>query len=118
MVTAGREVVCEIRLMDAGPWPLPAIQAATEWSIWRWVAGALAQDLAYRHARLSGGDVDVGDRREQCVLPEVVSLPPPGDLIKEVRFGPAVESCSGWHCVLGLLVLPPAEGALGQEALA
>ena len=33
---------------------------------------------------------DVGDRREQGALPEVVGLPP-GGLIKQVRFGPAME---------------------------
>jgi hypothetical protein len=62
------------------------------WSLWRWAARALGQVLAclaHRHARPDGGGADIGDRREQGVLPEVVGLPP-GDLIKQVRFGPAV----------------------------
>jgi hypothetical protein len=67
--------------------------------------------------RPAGGRADVGDRREQGVLPEVVGLPP-GDLIKQVRFGPAVDGCRGQHRVLQLGVLPAAEGALGQEPLA
>ena len=53
-----------------------------------------------------------GWRRRGCrrpprtgVLPEVVGLPP-GDLIKQVRFGPAMEVCCGQHCVLELLVFP------------
>ena len=52
-----------------------------------------------------------------ALLPEVVGLPP-GDLIEQVRFGPAMESCCGQHCVLELRVLPAAERALGQEPLA
>jgi hypothetical protein len=64
------------------------------------------------HARPAGGGADVGDRREQGVLPEVVGLPP-GDLIQQVRFGPALEGCRGRHGVLELGVLPAAEGALG-----
>jgi hypothetical protein len=63
------------------------------------------------------GGADVGDRREQGVLPEVVGLLP-GDLIKQVWFGPAMEGCCGQHCVLELLDFPAAEGALGQEPLA
>ena len=62
-------------------------------SLWRWVARALGQVLAclaHRDARPAGGGADVGDRREQGVLPEVVGLPP-GDLIEQVRFGPAME---------------------------
>jgi hypothetical protein len=43
---------------------------------------------------------------------------PPGDLIEQVRFSPAMEGCCGQHCVLELGVLPAAEGALGQEPLA
>src|SRR5258708_6428493 len=35
-----------------------------------------------------------------------------------VRPGPAVEGCRGQHRVLELLVVPAAEGALGQEPLA
>ncbi len=31
---------------------------------------------------------------------------PPGHLTKQVWFGPAMEGCSGQHCVLELLVLP------------
>jgi hypothetical protein len=57
------------------------------------------------------------DRREQGVLPEVVGLPP-GDLIEQVRLGPAVEGCRGQHCVLELLVLPAMESVIGQEPLA
>jgi hypothetical protein len=83
------------------------------------VAGALSQVvacLAYRDARPAGGGADVGDRREQRVLPEVVGLAS-GDFIEQVRFGPAMESYCGQHRVLELLVLPTAEGAPGQEPL-
>ena len=89
-------------------------------SLWCRVAGALGQVLAclaYWHARPAGGGADVGDCREHGVLPEVVRLPP-GDLIKQVRVGPAMKSCRGQHCILELVVLPAAEGALGQEPLA
>jgi hypothetical protein len=34
------------------------------------------------------------------------------------RFGPALEGRCGQHCVLELVVLAAAEGALGQEPLA
>ena len=78
------------------------------WSLWRWVARALGQVLAHRHARPAGGGADAGDRREQGVLSEVVGLPP-GDLIEQVRFGPAMESCCGQHCVLEPRVLLAAE---------
>jgi hypothetical protein len=84
------------------------------------VARALGQVLAclaHRDARPAGGGADAGDRREQGVLPEVVGLPS-GDLIKQVRFGHAMEGCCGQHCVPELGVLPAAEGALGQEPLA
>jgi hypothetical protein len=84
------------------------------------VARALGQDLAclaHRDARLAGGGADVGDRREQGVLPEVVGLPL-GDLVKQVRFGAAMKGCCGQHRVLQLGVFPAAEGALGQEPLA
>jgi hypothetical protein len=67
--------------------------AAHSWSLWRWVARALAQVLAclaHRDARPAGGGADLGDRRVQGVLPEAVALPP-GDLIEQVRFGPAVD---------------------------
>jgi hypothetical protein len=79
--------------------------------------GQVLACLAHRHACPAGGGADVGYRREQGVLPEVVGLPP-GDLIKQIRIGPAVEGCCGQHCVLELLVLPTAEGGLGQEPLA
>ncbi len=78
--------------------------------------GQLLACLADRHAGPAGSGADVGDRRVQGVLPEVVGLPP-GDLIEQVRFGPAVDGRCGQHCVLELLVLPAAEGALGQELL-
>jgi hypothetical protein len=73
--------------------------------------------LAHWHARPTGGGADVGDRREQGVLPEVIGLPP-GDLIQQVRFGPAVEGRCCQHGVLELAVVPAAEGALRQEPLA
>jgi hypothetical protein len=79
-----------------------------KWSLWRRVAGATGQVLAclaHRHARPAGGGADIGDRREQGVLPEVVGLPP-GDLIQQVRFGPAVEGRCGQHRILELAVLP------------
>ena len=47
----------------------------------------------------------------------IVGLPP-GHLIKQVRFGPAMEGCCGQRRVLELRVFPAAEGAFGQEPLA
>jgi hypothetical protein len=79
--------------------------------------GQVLACLADRHARPAGGGADAGGRREQGVLPEVVGLPP-GHLIKQVRFGPAMKGCCGQRCVLDLLVFPAAEGALGKEPLA
>jgi hypothetical protein len=84
------------------------------------VARALSQILAclaHRDARPAGGGADVGDRRDQCVQPEVAGLPS-GDLIKQVRFGPALESGCGQHRVPELGVAPAAERALGPELLA
>ena len=75
-----------------GLWALP-LGPRQIGTLWRWVAGALGRVLAclaHRHARPAGGGADVGDRREQGALPEVVGLPP-GGLIKQVRFGPAME---------------------------
>jgi hypothetical protein len=75
---------------------------------WRGVARALDQVLAcltHRDARPAGGRTDVGDRREQGVLPEFVGLPP-GDLIQQVRLGPAVDGCRGQrraHRILAVL---------------
>ena len=89
-------------------------------ALWRRVSRALVQVLAClacRDARPAGSGADVGDRRVHGVLPEVVGLPR-GDLIKQVRFGPAVDSCCGQDRVLELCVLPSAEGCLGQEPLA
>ena len=80
-------------------------------------AGALSQVLAclaHRHARPAGGGADVGDRREQRVLPEVVSLPP-GNLIKQVRFGPAMEGCRGQHGVLELGFCRPRKAHSGKN---
>jgi len=73
--------------------------------------------LAHRDARPAGGGTDAGDRRVHGVLPEVVGLPR-GDLIEQVRSGPAVDGRCGQHCVAELRVLPSAEGGLGQEPLA
>jgi len=67
--------------------------------------------------RPAGGSADIGDRRVHGVLPEVVGLPR-GDLIKQVRLGPAVDARCRQYCVLELRVPPPAEGRLGQEPLA
>ena len=100
--------------------PVIAPAAVPDGSLWCRVAGALSQVLACladRHARPAGGGADVGDGSEQGVLLEVVALPP-GDLIEQVRVGPAMKSCRRQHRVLELLVLPAAEGALGQEPLA
>ena len=79
--------------------------------------GQVLARLAHRHAHPAGRGADVGDGREQRVLPEVVGLPP-GDLIQQVRFGHAMQGCRGQHRVLELRVLPTAEGALGQEPFA
>jgi hypothetical protein len=73
--------------------------------------------LAHRDTRPAGRGADVGDRRAHGVLPEVVGLPG-GDLVKQVRFGSAMDTCCGQDCVLELRVLPSAEGALGQVPLA
>ena len=73
--------------------------------------------LAHRCARPAGGGADVGDRGEQGVLAQVVGLPP-GDLLKQVRFGAAMDGRCSQHCVLELVVFPAAEGALGQEPVA
>src|SRR5437773_5273277 len=76
-----------------------------KWSLWRRVAGAPGQVLAclaHRHARPAGGRADIGDRREQGVLPEVVGLPP-GDLIKQVRLCPAAQRRRGQGRELKLL---------------
>jgi hypothetical protein len=84
------------------------------------VAGALVEVLACladRDARPARGGADAGDRRVHGVLPEVVGLPV-GDLLQQVRFGPAVDGRRGQDGVLQLGVLPAAEGALGQEPLA
>lgn len=100
--------------------PPIAVRGTPEWWLWCRVARALGQllaCLAHRHTGPVRGGTDVGDRCEQGVLPEVVGLPP-GDLIKQVRFGPAMEGCCGQHRVLELRVFPAAEGALGQEPLA
>ena len=95
------------------------VEAAPHWSLWRRMARALGKVLAclaHRHGRPAGGGADVSDRREQDVLPEVVALPP-GDLIKQIRLGPAAQGRCGQHRVPDFVVLPAAEGALGQEPL-
>jgi hypothetical protein len=79
--------------------------------------GQVLACLADRDARPAGGGADAGDRREQGVLPQVVGLPP-GHLIEQVRFGPAMKGCRGQHRVLELRVFPAAVGAPGQEPLA
>ena len=77
---------------------------ARSWQAWRTGTPAPA-----------GGGADADDRREQGVLPEIVALPP-GDLIQQVRFGPAMKGCRGEHCVLELRVLPAAEPARWRNA--
>lgn len=70
--------------------PVSGFRYAPELAAMTRVTGALAQVLAclpHRDARPAGGGADVGDRREQVVLPEVVGLPP-GDLIEQ-RYCPA-----------------------------
>jgi hypothetical protein len=82
-----------------------------DWSLRQWRARALSQVLAclaHRHARPAGRGADVGDRREQRVLPEVIGLPP-GNLLQQVRFGPALEGGRGQYRVLELRVLPAAK---------
>src|SRR6185437_3490376 len=81
--------------------------------------GALAEIMACltdRDARPAGGGADAGDRRVHGVVPEVVGLPV-GDLLQQVRLGPAVDGRRGQDRVLELRVLPSVEGALGQEPL-
>jgi len=54
-----------------------------------WAPGQLLACTVHRNARPAGGGADVGDRREQGVLPKVVGRLP-GDLIKQgQRVGPA-----------------------------
>src|SRR5579863_5783332 len=72
--------------------------------------------LADRHADPAGGGPKIGDGCVEGVFPEVVGLPP-GNLIEQVRLGPAVQCCRGQDGVLELLVLPAAEPAFRQESL-
>ena len=65
-------------------------------------------------ARPTGGGANVGEGREQGVLLEMIGLPP-GDLIEQVRFGPAVEGCGGQHCALELGVLRPRKVVSGRN---
>jgi hypothetical protein len=65
-------------LCSAAPPSSDRFRCFPKWSLWRWVVRALGQVLAcraHRHARPAGGGADVGGRREQGVLPEVVGLP-------------------------------------------
>src|SRR5690348_16706465 len=87
--------------------------------LWRGAVLALGQVLAclaHGDACPAGGRTQIGGGCEQGVLPEVVGLPP-GDLIKQVRVGAAVQRGRDQDRVLELLVLPAAEGAFGQEPL-
>ena len=67
-----------------------------------------------RHAGPARGGADIGDRRVQGVLPEVIGLPP-GDLVEQVWLSAAAQRRRGQDGELKLLALPAAEGALGQE---
>src|SRR5580692_6233275 len=76
-------------------------------SLWRRVVRALAQVLAclaHRDTRPAGGSADVGDRRVRGVLPEIVGLPR-GDLIEQVRSGPALDARCSQYRVPELRVL-------------
>src|SRR6516164_9445475 len=87
--------------------------------LWCWVVLTLGQVLAclaHWDASPVGGRADIGDCCEQGVLPKVVGLPP-GDLIEQVRVGPAAQRCRYEDRVLELFVLPAAECAFGQEPL-
>jgi hypothetical protein len=50
--------------------------------------------VSYGRGRLDGGGAGVGDDGERRVLPEVVGLPP-GNLVEQAGFGPAVQGCRG-----------------------
>src|SRR5258705_544013 len=83
------------------------------------VLGLAGQFLTYQPERRAGpasGGADISDRRVQGVLPEVVGLPP-GDLVEQVWLGSAVQRRRCQDRELKLLVLPSAEGAVGQELL-
>ena len=78
----------------------------------------LGQYLAYlthRHARPASGGANIGDRRIQGVLPEVIGLPP-GDLIQQVRLYSTPQRRSCQDSELEFLILPTTEGALRQAA--
>jgi hypothetical protein len=96
-----------------GCWPAnDHFKLRPEMVLWRWVVRV----LAHCDASPAGGRTDMGGRCEQRVLPEVVALPP-GDLIEQVRVGPAAQRCRGEDRVLEFLVLPAAECPFGQEPL-
>src|SRR6516162_6157678 len=77
--------------------------------LWCWVVLTLGQVLAclaHWDASPVGGRADIGDCCEQGVLPKVAGLPP-GDLIEQVRVGPAWQRCRYEDRVLELLVCLP-----------
>jgi len=86
-----------------------------------WSAGLLAgpfgqfpAGLGHGHSGPVCGGADVQDRGEECVLPEVVGLPP-GDLVEQVRLGAAVKRGGGEHRVLELAPVLASPRILGQE---
>jgi hypothetical protein len=59
-----------------------------------------------------GGGADVGDGREQGVLPEAIGLLP-GDLIKQVRFGPVMEAAAASTAIMFATGYTSVNGAPG-----
>jgi hypothetical protein len=53
-------------------------------------SGQFLADLAHRYTRPVSGDAEIGDRRKQGVLPEVIS-PPPFDRAEQAGLGPAAQ---------------------------
>jgi hypothetical protein len=78
------------------------------------LGGQVLSCLAHRDARPAGGGADAGDRREQRVLPQVVGLPP-GDLIQQVRFGPAMEAAAASTAYWSLVFCRPRQVHSGRH---
>jgi hypothetical protein len=90
---------------------------------WAGSAGPRAQELsqllaylAHRNARPVGDGTYNGNRCEQCVLPEIVSLPP-DDLIEQVGLGSPAQCRHRQDSEPQLVLLPATQRALGQKPL-
>ena len=65
-------------------------------------------------ARPADGGADIGDRRVQGVLPEIVRRPRRGDPIQQVQLCPAVDAGITWQAPR----LPPQQSCLSRHATA